>query len=174
MRVTIATAGPSLLSTWPPPGDLGTVIAVNLALRYLRTCDYFSAGDWETLYRLVPGTAVRQGYCTTADVIRLVRAGSVPLGFDIPPQHRALAWEELPLGFAPRWSGVAAFGLAAALGATEVVVAGCDLCGADDCAGIRDVDRQHRWAQERGLLSAAEDVLRSRDITVTYHRKDTV
>lgn len=168
MRVTIASAGPSLLASWPPPGDLGVVIAVNLALVHLRSCDYFSAGDWDTIYRLVPGTIVRQGYCTTADVARLIGLGSVVPCFALATDHRVLTWESLPLGFTPRWSGVAAFGLAAALGATEVVVAGCDMAGTDDCAAVRDCDRAHRWAEERSLIAAAEEVLRARGALVTY------
>lgn len=170
MRVTIASAGPSLLASWPPPGDLGVVIAVNLALVHLHSCDYFSAGDWDTIHRLVPGTIVRQGYCTTADVARLIGLGSVVPCFICPAAMEAdvRTWESLPLGFAPRWSGVAAFGLAAALGATEVVVAGCDMAGTDDCAAVRDCDRAHRWAEERSLIAAAEEVLRARGALVTY------
>ncbi len=168
MRVTIATAGPSLRSLWPPPCDLGEIIAVNLALRHLGSCDYLSAVDWETLQHLLPGTYVRKGFATTADVLRLIGRGEVRLGFNLPAHYHAIAWEDLPLGFAPRWSGVAAFGIAAYLGATEVLVVGADMDGLSDCANITDPERKARWPEERRLVERAEERLRQLGIKVTY------
>lgn len=158
----IICPGPSAARTLSHPGAIlgafGFVVAVNRAVLLpglSGLVDWHVCGDWSLLWPL--GRHAPR-ICTTADVVRLSADQPAFAGCDW------MAWEEL--GITPRYSTIAALGLAAKLGAEHVTMFGDDKQGLGDWDGTTAGRRtEDRWADERALQAKAIAQL---GLNVTY------
>lgn len=148
----IICPGPSAARTLLQPGSiLGAfklVLAVNRAVLLpglSGLVDWHVCGDWSLLW---PLGRHAPGVCTTADVARLSTTQPAFTGCKWMP------WEEL--GITPRYSTIAALGLAAKLGAQQLTIFGDDKQGRGDWDGTPGGRRsEDRWADERELQAKA-------------------
>ncbi len=166
MKVAILCPGPSLVRTWPSEHVYDCFLGVNRAV-LAAPCDWWVAGDW--MYLKETPAQPRIGYCTIADVIRHIREDALIPAERLSPSAQFVAWEDLP--FQRTYSTVAAFGLAAHLGATRVDVYGDDKSGTADFDGREGENRGlGRWEEELQATAAAIAFLAARNIPTRHIR----
>lgn len=170
MRAAILCPGPSLARTWTSGLAYDVRIAVNRAILH-ETCHWWSVGDWTTAQDIAGRPT--NGIVSQDDTIRFIRGGSLIPADRTPPQ--LLKWSELPTPN-PAYSMIAALGLAAHLGATDVDIYGDDKSGEKDWDGHTAGKNRgdERWARERTVLAKALMGLAvSHNLSVRHVRDDS-